>query len=125
MILYSEINSVFNFCRVCIPKARSNESDDLHLQCRNLRIHSNSNDANLHPENNLPSTSINNNLNSENPNCMACNMGQGDPYYQELMEGYNPELTQEDNPFYFSINRLLFDAHASRTGRHRVNFSNS
>jgi hypothetical protein len=52
-------------------------------------------------------------------------MGQGDPYYQELMEGYNPELTQEDNPFYFSINRLLFDAHASRTVRHRVNFSNS
>ncbi|XP_062567466.1 uncharacterized protein LOC134229710 [Saccostrea cucullata] len=110
---------------VCLPKTHPTESDDLHLQCRNLRIRSNSHDANQQTERNQPTMSTNNNLNSENPNCMACNMGQGDPYYQELMEGYDPELTAVENPHYFDINRLLFDAHASRAGRHRINFSNS
>ncbi|XP_022312951.2 uncharacterized protein LOC111117986 [Crassostrea virginica] len=111
---------------VCIPKAPPNKPEDMHLQCSHLQIQSNSHDANQQMESsNLPSTSINNNLNAENPTCMACNMGQGDPYYQELMQGYDPELNEEDNPHYFSINRLLFEAHASRTGRHKTDFSNS
>lgn len=113
---------------VCIPKALPNEPVDLHShsQCSsNTQIQCDSHNANHLSEVNPPSTSTNNNLNAENPACLACNMGQGDPYYQELMQGYDPELREEDNPHYFSINRLLFEAHASRTGRHRTDFSNT
>ena len=30
---------------------------------------------------------------------------------------YEPELTERDNPHYYNINKLLFDAHVSRTHR--------
>lgn len=128
LIFFSDINRLLIFSRVCIPKALPNEPVDLHShsQCSsNTRIQCDSHNANHLSEVNPPSTSTNNNLNAENPACLACNMGQGDPYYQELMQGYDPELREEDNPHYFSINRLLFEAHASRTGRHRTDFSNT
>lgn len=128
LIFFSDIKRLLFFSRVCIPKALPNEPVDLHShsQCSsNTRIQCDSHNANHLSEVNPPSTSTNNNLNAENPACLACNMGQGDPYYQELMQGYDPELREEDNPHYFSINRLLFEAHASRTGRHRTDFSNT
>ena len=30
---------------------------------------------------------------------------------------YEPELSEDDNPHYYNINKLLFDAHVSRTHR--------
>lgn len=35
------------------------------------------------------------------------------------MEVYRPELTSDENPFYFNKNKLLFDLHIERLRRHQ------
>lgn len=37
------------------------------------------------------------------------------------LECYSPELTQEENPFYYNKNKLLFDLHIERQRRHHTN----
>lgn len=46
----------------------------------------------------------------------------------DLLQGYNPELRETENPFYFHINQVLFNAHCMRMRRvatHIVPRSNS
>lgn len=46
-------------------------------------------------------------------------VGQQQHLHQEYMtlESYNPELTQDENPFYYNKNKLLFDLHIERERR--------
>jgi len=37
------------------------------------------------------------------------------------MENYNPELTADENPFYYNKNKLLFDLHIEREKRNQNN----
>ncbi|KAK3584831.1 hypothetical protein CHS0354_005686 [Potamilus streckersoni] len=43
----------------------------------------------------------------------------------EDLAGYDPELTETENPHYYSINQLLYDAHVERVERHGVIFKNT
>lgn len=42
------------------------------------------------------------------------------PY--DMADGYNPELEEKDNPLYFQINQVLFDAHKERAERSLTKF---
>ncbi|KAK3090567.1 hypothetical protein FSP39_012744 [Pinctada imbricata] len=95
--------------------------EELNVQCRNMRIRSNSMDQQCIQA----GPSVGGNNNPDNTNCMACTAGQGNPYYQELMEGYKPELTERENPNYYQANKLLFNAHADIIKRHRDRLSNT
>lgn len=48
---------------------------------------------------------------------------QSQPSGNEYMslEEYNPELTQDENPFYYNKNKLLFDLHIERQRRNNSN----
>lgn len=48
--------------------------------------------------------------------------GTSSPTQMECDE-YNPELDERSNPFYFSTNRLLYEAHAERQRRFKWNQS--
>ena len=96
--------------------------EELNLQCRNMRIRSNSVDQ-RYPAPGTSGASGNNNMPSDSTNCMACTAGQGNPYYQELMEGYKPELPEGENPHYYQANKLLFNIHAETIKRHKDRFN--
>ncbi|KAL3875648.1 hypothetical protein ACJMK2_033603 [Sinanodonta woodiana] len=43
----------------------------------------------------------------------------------EDLVGYDPELTVTENPHYYNINQVLYDAHVERIERHGVIFKNT
>ncbi|XP_052067956.1 uncharacterized protein LOC127707466 [Mytilus californianus] len=53
---------------------------------------------------------------SMNP-CQECAGNNNLPY--DIVQGYNPELTNRDNPEYYRINSMLFKAHYERVLRHK------
>ncbi|XP_069124251.1 uncharacterized protein [Argopecten irradians] len=89
--------------------------DNIISQCRKLRINSDP----VH-QNYLRNS-------AEFPGCSGCNQ----PLVQnqsmnklpfDMEEGYNPELEEKDNPIYFRINQVLFEAHKERAERSQTKF---
>ena len=62
-----------------------------------------------------PSTSQQQNLMGP---CQDCVGNNNLPY--DIAQGYNPELTDTDNPQYYTINNTLFKAHYDRVVRQKT-----
>ncbi|XP_021351070.1 uncharacterized protein LOC110448902 [Mizuhopecten yessoensis] len=89
--------------------------DNIITQCRKLRINSD-------PVN--PSHLRNS---AEFPGCSGCSQSMVESQSMnklpfDMSEGYNPELREKENPIYFQINQVLFDAHKERAERSQTKF---
>lgn len=48
-----------------------------------------------------------------------CNQEEQFQPTNEDLNGYHPELNEKENPYYFHINKLLYDAHVQKVRRHK------
>ncbi|KAJ8319499.1 hypothetical protein KUTeg_004590 [Tegillarca granosa] len=122
--------------QVEVPFQRSTSlQEDLNVQCRNMRLHSDpllpnspvdlsQNHCTVNQYGPSHSSHASSSTSSNSVHCNNCHTADGNPLFLQYEDEkiYDPELNQSDNPHYFNINKLLFEAHVDRVGRIRTKY---